>query len=100
MSMGITDKDWWCCLGKWLEQMPDRRLILFMYEGSGLIASGSRRIRIEDEYRRKFIDMIGKNDIADKLEAQITVVLNSWIFKFKHVKIKPVSAEMGIESEK
>ena len=100
MSLGETDKDWWCCLGKWLEQSPDRRLVLFMYEGPGLITSGSRRTRLEDRYRSRFIDMIGKTDIADQLSAQITVVLNSWIFKFEHVKMKPFSADAGTDGSR
>ena len=95
MSLGITDRDWWVYLGKWLEQKPERRLVLFMYEGPDPIPSGSRRVRIEDEYRRQFLRMIGEQDGTGKLNGQVIVVLNSGLFGFENVKILPPAAEPG-----
>lgn len=94
MSLGVTDKDWWCYLGKWLEKSPARRLILFMYDGSGAIFSGSKRARKEDQVRSRFINMIERTDIEEQLNRQIVVVINSSIFHFENIMLESEKEEV------
>lgn len=75
-------------MGKWLEKSPERRLVLFMYDGSGTIISASRRARKEDQVRTRFIDLIGRTDIKDKLSKQIVVIFNSHFFGFEKIKLE------------
>lgn len=93
MSLGITDKDWWCYLGKWLEKSPARRLVLFMYDDSGVIFSGSKRARKEDQVRSRFVKMIERPDIEEQLSKQIVVVINSNIFHFENIVLESEKEE-------
>lgn len=85
MSLGITDKDWWCYLGNWLNQSPDRRLVLFIHDDTAIMFSSSKKARKADLVRMQFIEKIEAVDKAEQLNKQIVVVFNSGIFDFTHI---------------
>lgn len=88
MSLGITDKEWWSYLGDWLMQSVDHRLILFMYDDPSFFFLASRTARKQDDVRRRFLAMIGRENEFDKLSKQIVVQFNSPIFNFENIKLE------------
>lgn len=86
MSLGITDKIWWEYISEWLRKSTDNRLILFMYDSSGQTPIGSRSARMQDQYRRKYLDISGKKN-NDALKSQIIVLFGMPLFAFDIIRI-------------
>lgn len=102
MSLGETDKTWWKCIGSWLKDHPNNRLILFMHDsnvGDNLI--NTEKFRIEYQVIDRFFELaeIAENE-RERAESKIHIVINSKKFDINLVeltKTKQTAEEMLVQ---
>lgn len=101
MSIGDTDNLWWRYIIEWLKRDKQNRLILYVYDGTIVQASGQEKLRLANKNRNRFIKKNKKLPESEKSELmkQISFIQNSDVFCFKSIKIERYKNEQDENAE-